>query len=179
MSNAARRILRSAAAPVLSGRQGDYFEYSLSMLGQTLGAKAIGVNVTRVPPGKAAFPLHHHRANEEHFFVLSGRGTLRVGSDTTPVQAHDYVFNPPGDAGEAHQFVNTGDEDLVYLAFSTMQVPEIVGYPDSGKTGVRITAGTDPASRFLVRDDGPRAEYYDGEDGTPVAAIVRRERGEG
>ena len=177
MSNAAKRILRSAAAPVLSGRQGDHFEYSLSMLGQTLGAKAIGVNVTRVPPGKAAFPLHHHRANEEHFFVLSGRGVLRVGADTAPVQADDYIFNPPGDATEAHQLINTGDEDLVYLAFSTVQVPEVVGYPDSGKTGVRIAAGSDPGSRFLIRDDVPRAEYYDGEDGATVAAIVQRERG--
>lgn len=178
MSDAASRVLRTDKAPVVAGRQGEYFEYALSILGQTLGAKAIGVNVTRVPPGKAAFPLHHHRANEEHFFVLSGRGTLRVGADTTPVQAHDYIFNPPGDAGEAHQLVNTGDDDLVYLAFSTTQMPEVVGYPDSGKTGVRINSGTEPASRFLVRDDGPRAQYYDGEDGAPVAAIIRRERGE-
>lgn len=179
MSKAASRVLRSSTAPVVSGRQGDRFEYALSILGQTLGAKSIGVNVTRVPPGKAAFPLHHHRANEEHFFVLSGQGLLRVGDDTTPVQAHDYVFNPPGDASEAHQFINTGDEDLVYLAFSTVQVPEIVGYPDSAKTGVRIAASSEPGSRFLIRDDVPRAEYYDGEDGSKVAAILARERSRG
>lgn len=178
MSKAATRILRSGSAPVLAGAHGDHFEYSLSILGHTLGARAIGVNVTRVPPGKAAFPLHHHRANEEHFFVLSGRGVLRIGADTAPIQAHDYIFNPPGDATEAHQLVNTGDEDLVYLAFSTVQVPEVVGYPDSGKTGVRIATGSDPGSRFLIRDDGPRAEYYDGEDGAPVADILARGRGQ-
>jgi uncharacterized cupin superfamily protein len=179
MSKAASRVLRSDRAPVVSGGHGEHFAYALSILGHTLGAKAIGVNVTRVPPGKAGFPLHHHRANEEHFFILSGRGTLRIGADTTPVQVHDYIFNPPGDASEAHQLINTGDEDLVYLAFSTTQVPEIVGYPDSGKTGVRIDAGTTAASRFLIRNDGPRAEYYDGEDGAPVAAILGRERGAG
>jgi uncharacterized cupin superfamily protein len=178
MGKAASRVLRADKAPVVSGRHGDHFEYALSILGHTLGAKSIGVNVTRVPPGKAAFPLHHHRANEEHFFVLGGRGTLRIGADATPVQAHDYIFNPAGDASEAHQLINTGDEDLVYLAFSTTQVPEVVGYPDSGKTGVRVDAGKDPASRILIRDDGPRAEYYDGEDGLAVATIVRRERGE-
>jgi uncharacterized cupin superfamily protein len=178
MNKAATRVLQGTAAPVVSGRHGDFFEYSLSILGQTLGAKAIGVNLTRVPPGKAAFPLHHHRANEEHFFVLSGSGVLRVGADTTAVRAHDYIFNPPGDAAEAHQLVNTGDEDLVYLAFSTMQVPEVVGYPDSNKTGVRVTTGSEPGSRFLIRDDGPRAGYYDGEDGANVAGILERERGE-
>lgn len=179
MGKADSRVLRAAKAPILSGRHGDHFEYALSILGHTLGARAIGVNLTRVPPGKAAFPLHHHRANEEHFFVLSGKGVLRMGTETVAVEPHDYIFNPPGDATEAHQLINTGDEDLVYLAFSTTQMPEIIGYPDSGKTGVRIAAGSDPSSRFLVRDDGPRAEYYDGEDGAAVTEIVRRERGSG
>jgi len=51
----------------------------MAMLGDAAGAESIGANVTRVPPGKATFALHHHPANEEHFFILSGTGVLRVG----------------------------------------------------------------------------------------------------
>ena len=166
-------VLALADAPTVSGGHGEHFAYSMTMLAGTLGARSIGANVTRVPPGKAGFPLHHHRANEEHFFILSGKGVLRVGAETYAVKPHDYVFNPPGDASEAHQLVNTGDEDLVYLAFSTTNLPEIVGYPDSGKTGFRIAATQAPGARFLIRDDAPRAEYYDGEDGRVVGEIVR------
>jgi uncharacterized cupin superfamily protein len=86
------------------------------------------------------------------------------------------VFHPPGDASVAHQLINTGDEDLVYLGFSTMLLPEVVGYPDSGKTGVRTSYGDDPSARFLIRDDAPRLAYWNGEDGQQVAHVVSRRR---
>lgn len=171
-------VLKLADAPTLEGGHGEHFAYTIAVLSRTLGASAIGVNVTRVPAGKAAFPLHHHHANEEHFFILAGRGTLRVGDRTYAVGPNDYVFNPPGDAEHAHQFVNTGNDDLVYLAISTNQVPEVVGYPDSRKTGIRISAANDPGARFLVHDDGPRAQYYDGEDGRTIAALLSAARSE-
>jgi hypothetical protein len=31
-----------------------------------------------------------------------------------------------------------------------MIIPEVVGYPDSDKTGVRIATGRDPEARFLI-----------------------------
>ncbi len=169
----AKPVLNVADAPVHSGSHGNHFAYSMSQLAAPLGARWIGANVTRVPPHKAAFPFHHHYANEEHFFVLSGRGLLRVGDRTHPVRANDYVVNPPGGADVAHQFVNTGDEDLVYLAISTLQVPEVVGYPDSAKTGVRAAASQAPEARFLVHDaEKPFVNYWDGENGRHVAAVL-------
>ena len=164
-------ILNLADAPVHSGGHGEHFQYSMSALAGELGARSIGANVTRVPPGKAAFPFHHHHANEEHFFILSGTGLLRVGSRTFPVRPQDYIVDLPGGADRAHQLINTGTDDLVYLAISTMTVPEVVGYPDSGKTGVRIAQGQDPAARFLVNDTGKgTVGYWDGEDGREIAA---------
>jgi uncharacterized cupin superfamily protein len=171
-------ILNVADAPRHAGTQGEHFAFSMSMLAGPLGAKAIGANVTRVPPGKAAFPFHHHYANEEHFFVLGGTGLLRIGEHTYAVKPQDYIVNVPGGPELAHQFVNTGTEDLVYLAISTLLVPEVVGYPDSAKTGVRVAPGQEPGSRFLVLDaDKPRVAYYDGEDGARVADIVRNNDG--
>jgi uncharacterized cupin superfamily protein len=128
-----------------------------------------------VPPGKAAFPLHHHHANEERFLILSGTGVLRVGTVTWPVNPQDYIVNLPGGPNSAHQLVNSGHEDLVYLAISTMQVPEVAGYPESGKTGARLGMGEAPESRFLLKDgDKDAVGYWNGEDGSGVEAIAAR-----
>jgi uncharacterized cupin superfamily protein len=170
-------ILNLADAPVYSGSSGDWFQYSLHALAAPLGARTIGANVTRVPPGKAAFPLHHHHANEEHFFILSGTGVLRAGGQTYPVKPQDYIVNAPGGGEAAHQLVNTGTEELVYLAISTTIVPDVIGYPDSGKSGVRIAAAMEPGARFIV-DDAAKDTlgYWDREDGQQVAAVVESNR---
>lgn len=173
-----RPIINLADAPTSGGSHGDTFAYRMSELAGPLGARAIGANVTRVPPGRAAFPFHHHFANEEHFFVLSGTGVLRLGDEVHPVRPNDYIVNLPGDAGLAHQLVNTGSEDLVYLAVSTRVVPEVVGYPDTGKTGVRAQALEGPNTRFLVRgEDRNRVDYWEGEDGARVRAILEQGAG--
>lgn len=164
-------------APVLSGRNGERFEYTMSALAGVAGARSIGANVTRVPPGKAAFPFHHHRANEEHFFVLSGTGTLRAGDETHEIKKYDYIVNLPGGPEEAHQLINTGTEELVYLAISTAILPEVVGYPDSGKTGVRLSVGQDEGARFLLEDATRNVVgYWDGEDGRKVSEILARRK---
>lgn len=170
-------IINLSDAPVHTASSGEHFAFELRALSRPLGAKAIGANVTTVPPGKAAFPFHHHRANEEHFFILSGSGVLRVGNESHTVRQHDYIVNLPGDAAHAHQLINTGAGDLVYLAISTLAVPEVVGYPDSGKTGVRIGAGEAAGTRFLVRDSTKDSVgYWDGEDGRHVAEAVAGSR---
>jgi uncharacterized cupin superfamily protein len=166
-----------AEGPTRSMSSGEHFHASMTELAGQAGARAMGANITRVPPGKAAFPIHHHYANEEHFFVLSGKGVLRVGNETWDVRKDDYIVNLPGGPEHAHQIINTGTEELVYLALSTMVVPEIVGYPDSAKSGMRIAPGADPGARALIRDSDRNAiGYWDGEDGQRVAAIVARSR---
>jgi uncharacterized cupin superfamily protein len=170
-------IINLADAPSHSDSSGERFAYTMSELADPLGAKSIGANVTRVPPGKAAFPFHHHHANEEHFFILSGVGVLRLGTKIFEVKQHDYIVNLPGGADHAHQLINTGTEDLVYLAISTLIVPEVAGYPDSRKTGVRIAYRQDAAARFLVDDTARNSvSYWQGEDGARVAEILARHR---
>ena len=68
------------------------------------------------------------------------------------VTKHDYIVNLPGGPECAHQLINTGAEDLVYLAISTNAIPEVCGYPDSAKTGVRTAIYGEPNSRFLIPD---------------------------
>ncbi len=161
-------IINVKDAKTMEGGNGDHFAYRFTDLSRAVGSQALGANITRVPPGKTAFPFHHHHGNEEHFFVLSGTGTLRSGDELHPVVPEDYIVCLSGGAETAHQLINTGGEDLVYLAISTQNVPEVVGYPDSGKTGVR----TDAANRFLVPDSAQSSDYWAGEDGARVAEIV-------
>jgi len=151
---------------------GDTFQARLSPLSAPIGGVQIGANVTTVPPGRAAFPLHHHHANEEHFYVVSGSGVLRFGAETHAVREGDYIVTPAGGPELAHQLINTGAEDLVYLALSTKRWPEVVGYPDSGKTGVAVAPPESGGARFIVEDAAKDTKgYWDGEDGAEVAVL--------
>lgn len=153
---------------------GEHFEARTVPLAERLGAKAIGANATRVPPGKAAWPFHHHFANEEHFFIVRGTGALRLGATTHPVKPGDYIVTPAGGPELAHQLINTGAEELVYLALSTKLSPEVVGYPDSGKTGVGVLAPDGSRQRFLLEDRLRDTKgYWEGEDGAAIRAAKK------
>lgn len=159
-------------------KHGEHFEMRGAPLAELLGATSIGANLTTVPPGKAAFPFHHHYANEEHFFIVRGGGVLRYGTETYAVKSGDYIVNPAGGPEHAHQLINTGSEDLVYLALSTQQAPEVVGYPDSGKTGVRpLPYGTPGGKRYLIPDAQlEKSDYWDGEDGSQMRAALNKDQ---
>lgn len=169
-------LINVADAKTHTERHGDRFEFSMALLAGVLGAKAIGANLTRVPPGKAAFPFHHHQGNEEHFFVISGSAVLRRGNEEFAVKPFDYIVHCAGGPDCAHQLINTGEQELVYLAISTLNVPDVVGYPDSGKTGFRV--GADNDSRFLIADAAKiartAAEYWKDENGDRVEEVIGR-----
>ncbi|MFZ5637698.1 MAG: cupin domain-containing protein [Pseudomonadota bacterium] len=126
-----------------------------------IGARKLGYNLTEIAPGKAAFPKHSHRANEEMFFVLEGRGELRLGDATHPIRAGDVIACPPGGPETAHQLINTGTTVLKFLAVSTMEFPEICEYPDSNKLNAITGMGPDDF-RHLARH-GEGLDYWDGE----------------
>jgi len=48
-------------------------------VGEAIGAKKLGYNVSVCPPGETTTPFHDHRVNEEMFPVLEGEGRLRFG----------------------------------------------------------------------------------------------------
>jgi uncharacterized cupin superfamily protein len=142
------------------------FASRMGQVGAKIGARLLGYNITVVQPGKRAFPLHNHHVNEEMFFILSGSGELRVGAERQPLRAGDFIANPPGGPEAAHQIINTGTEELRYLAVSTMLTPEIVEYPDSGKFGAalreKLPDGTMRVLRHIDRE-GTGLDYWDGE----------------
>lgn len=131
-----------------------------------IGATKLGYNLTRIPPGKAAYPAHAHRVNEEMFHVLSGTGELTIGERRWSLRAGHIAAFPPGGPEVAHKLVATGDEPLVVLMLSTLQMPELVHYPDSDKFGVIAVvedeAGTPQRwAHFGRAEQG--LDYWDGE----------------
>jgi uncharacterized cupin superfamily protein len=131
-----------------------------------VGAQKLGCSLTVVPPGRRAFPFHSHRANEEMFFILEGRGEVRIGAERHAIRSGDVIACPPGGAETAHQIINTGTAELRYLAISTKLTPEIAEYPDSQKFGVLAEfpgeGGAPQFFRYLGRANGS-LDYYDGE----------------
>ena len=154
------------AAFAATGAAAERFDARMGFIGARLGAQKLGYNLTAVPPGKRAFPLHNHRVNEEMFFVLEGAGEVRIGETVYPIRAGDLIACPPGGKETAHQIVNTGAAELRYLAVSTKLSPDIAEYPDSGKFGVLAEftsdAGKPHTFRFVGRESN-NVHYWDGE----------------
>ena len=143
------------------------FSYRRKSLSSATGGEKLGCSLYEVPPGRRAWPYHYHLSNEEAIYVLHGSGTLRIGEREVAVSRGDYVALPVGESG-AHQIINTSDEPLRYLCFSTMVEPDMMVYPDSDKIG--LFAGSAPGgpkekrtlSKFLRSD--AEVGYYKGEE---------------
>ena len=110
------------------------FQASFGFIGAALQTEGIGINVTRVPPGQKAWPKHYHFIGHEMFVVLSGAGTLHYGDDAHPIKSRDVIFIRAG-TGIPFQLENTGEEELEYLALSTMPPADLFHYVDADKHG--------------------------------------------
>lgn len=139
----------------------------------TAKGRTLGVNQSRLPPGRTTCPFHYHQREDEAFFVLSGRGVLRYGDDVRLLRPGDCVSCPAG-TKLGHQIANPFDEDLIYLAIGTNDPDEVCVYPDNGKVMVRSVGKVG----FLEGVD-----YYEGEPATPrifalAETLVRNVRGQ-
>jgi len=160
-------------------------------LAAAAGADDLGCSLYELPPGGTAWPYHYHAGNEEAIYVLSGSGTLRHDGETRALAAGDYVAFPAG-PGSAHRVVNDSEGPLRYLALSTMDDPDVLVYPDSGKVGVY--AGSAPGreagrerTQFFPEDAA--VDFWEGEVGDadpatggggdpPAAGDERRDEGD-
>ena len=132
-------------------------------IGDLIGARRLGYNLTVLPPGKAQCPFHCHHGEEEMFLVLDGEGELRFGSERHPLRRHDVIACPTGGPDVAHQIINTGQTELRYLALSTRADLDACEYPDSGKVSVVAGHRGDRSLGGMFRAN-TQVNYYDGEN---------------
>lgn len=105
-------------------------------LGKAGGGEKLYANIDRVVPGGSSCKFHSHSKQEEFFYILRGKGTLRVGEESREVKAGDFFCKPAG-KGLAHQFTNTSNDVLEILDVGSVQPGDEVFYPDEGVTYIK------------------------------------------
>ena len=65
----------------------------------------------KLPPG-AATQEHYHVKTEEIYYILEGRGLMKLGDEQREVVSLDAIAIPPG---VRHKITNTGADDLIFL----------------------------------------------------------------
>jgi len=136
---------------------------SRARIGDHIGARKLGYNLTVLPAGKVQCPFHSHHGEEEMFLILEGEGELRFGADRYPIRANDVIACPTGGAEVAHQIINTGTTDMRYLALSTRADIDVCEYPDSQKVLVVAGDSDDQGLRKMFRAE-TTVDYYDREE---------------
>jgi uncharacterized cupin superfamily protein len=117
-----------------------------------LGGHPFDLELGKLAPGDCGCPFHSHAAQWELYLFLAGTSTVRTLAGTTTARAGDVVLHPPG---EAHQFTNTGTDEVLYLLVADNPTVDYWHYPDSNKWGIRS-----PRKIFRPTD----ADYWDGEE---------------
>ncbi len=160
----AQRVVNLADVPLKDNGNGRSFQARIGRIGPMLGLTGLGCTLTVVAPGKRAYPFHRHHVSSELFYILSGNGEVRLDGRTLPLRPGDLIANPAG--AEAHQIVNTGREELRYLAISEIGSVDIIDYPDSGKMGAAAGVKNGDLSTATYKAFGrvTPADYFDGEE---------------
>jgi uncharacterized cupin superfamily protein len=138
------------------GREG--WRIKEAFVGHRIGGDLIGASMAEVEPGDKLWPYHTHYANEEWVIVLRGQPTLRTPEGERALREGDVVCFPRGKDG-AHQISNRTDATIRVLMLSSMIVPDIVQYLDTGKVSARNAAG----DYIMLARPGPTVEYWEGE----------------
>ncbi len=144
MADSSKHLVRTSGL----GREGGYHirhpmqedaEVYWTPLSSGVGMVRAHLNLARVPPGKIAFPVHSHALQEEYVFVLSGKGTARIGDQDVAVGPGDYLGFPTD--GTPHALRNTGTEDLVCLMGGERTSTEVATFPELGKVAIQYEGG--------------------------------------
>jgi uncharacterized cupin superfamily protein len=131
-----------------------------TLLGEAAGSQRAGVRRIELPAGGWSTPAHEHGAEEEIFYVLSGRGLSWQGGRVAEIRAGDcIVYLPNHGAHTVHAL-----EPLDVLAFGRRLHEEIIGFPRLGRSlvGTRMVR-SDP---YAV-EGAPAQFVYESQLGAP------------
>lgn len=146
--------LDPAAVPAVTGsRYPEPFRSRVSQrrkqrLGDALGLKNYGVNLTTIPPGAVSALRHWHTHEDEFIYVVSGELTL-VTNDGEQRLGPGMCAGFPAGKADGHCLVNRTGKDAVYLEVGDRRPEDAVTYPDDDIAG-RAT----PQGRRFTRKDG-------------------------
>ena len=98
-------------------------------LGDVFGLSRFGINLTRLAPGAISALRHAHAVQDEFIYVLQGTPTLMTNAGETLLQPGMCAGFAAG-SDDAHQLINRGDRDVVYLEVGDRTPGDRVSYPD-------------------------------------------------
>ena len=87
-------------------------------LGMAGGLSQFGANHVTLPPRCWASQRHHHSAEDEFVYILSGKPTLIDDDGETPLSPGDSCAHPAGD-GNGHHLINETQDDVTFLVIGT------------------------------------------------------------
>jgi uncharacterized cupin superfamily protein len=134
--------------PTLASRWG----YSLFSLTRAFSVitRQIGVNLTRIAPGRASSLRHSHVKQDEFIFILAGTPTLVTDAERTALRLGMCAGFRAG-TGDAHHLLKETAEDVVYLEVGDRSRGDHVTYPDDDIAAVGVEGGC----RFVHKDGSP------------------------
>lgn len=117
-------------------------------LGDALGLKHFGVNVTTIKPGAHSALRHWHSREDEFIYMLSGELVLVTEAGEQALTAGTCAGFPAASA-DGHHLVNRTGRDAVYLEVGDRDPADEVTYPDAD-----LSAVATPQGRRFTRKDG-------------------------
>ena len=117
-------------------------------LGDALGLKSFGVNLTTIPPGAMSALRHWHSHEDEFIYMVSGELVL-VTNDGEQRLTPGMCAGFPAGKPDGHYLLNRTDHDAVYLEVGDRRPEDCVTYPDDD-----IFGQATPKGRRFTRKDG-------------------------
>lgn len=102
---------------------------SKQKLGDALGLKNFGVNLTTIRPGSASALRHWHAKQDEFIYIVSGELVLVTNEGEQLLTAGTCAGFPAGNA-DGHHLVNRSAAAAVYLEVGDRTSGDAVTYPD-------------------------------------------------
>ena len=98
-------------------------------LGDHVGLKNFGVNLTRIEPGGQSSARHAHTKQDEFIWVMSGEVVLETNEGSQTLRPGQCAGFAAG-CGNAHRFVNRTDKDVLLLIVGDRTPFDEITYPD-------------------------------------------------
>ena len=117
-------------------------------LGDALGLKHFGVNLTTIPPGAVSALRHWHSHEDEFIYIVSGELVL-VTNDGEQRLTPGMCAGFPAGKPDGHCLINRTGKDAVYLEVGDRSPDDAVTYPDDD-----IAGQATPQGRRFTRKDG-------------------------
>ena len=120
-------------------------------LGNHVGLKNFGVNLTRIVPGGQSSYRHAHTKQDEFIYVLEGEVVMETNAGAQILKPGMCAGFPAG-TGDAHRFVNRTGKDVLLLVVGDRSADDEVTYPEVDLHGALGASGT---YRFTRKDGTP------------------------